>query len=312
MAMDHRAQFSRTTESVGNPGRKEPERPTGSTSPPRDAAGRALDEAGVPDSPAMRELVRTLVEAGHPASPAIVRRLVNVWQDLAPAARPAALALAVRGFLPSPALLALGGLTSPPPSSADRTRRWMASHGDTGQALLAGEGDLVTLLASWVRRLVPREALWGRHLATGEPAASNPFTETEEQDTGLPLEEAWPQGAARLLNPWAPVTLPLAWGPWTGRWTHWEREARQPDEGGAMPGPWRTMLTLEHPERGVIRIVLTGSAQHLDVRLEASDPVIREALAGLVAEAAEHVGRLGWQTGPWLIVPLDEESPDAP
>ncbi|MEB3237723.1 MAG: flagellar hook-length control protein FliK [Candidatus Sericytochromatia bacterium] len=271
----------------------------------QDGADRALEAADIPATPVTRSIVKALAEAGMPATPALLRRLSGTWADLPAEQRQTAVALAARGLIPTPILLALG----PPDKASDRPstrlRAWMEQVGAPATSLLAGEDDPGLVLMAWVARLTPRAAMLARRLDTDAWASDTGDSAIADADA-WPAEEAWPQGFARLVDPAAPWTIPIAWGSWTGRWTHGDRE---PDEArGEDPGErlWRTVLALEHPALGLVRAHLAGVGRRLAVRIEAAHPGLRTALAALVPEVSARLAELGWISPPWSVEPTVE------
>ncbi|MEB3203491.1 MAG: flagellar hook-length control protein FliK [Candidatus Sericytochromatia bacterium] len=280
------------------------EMPSPTTEGP-DGARRALEDAGLPTTPVTRSLVEALAQAGLPATPALLRRLVANWPEIPAELRATALGLAARGLVPTAALLALGVPDQGQPRPVPLIRAWMARLGHPGVTLLAGEGDPLDALMAWINRLTPPEARLARHLR--DASAGDPTHELPRQAGAWPTEEAWPQGHARLLDPAAPWTVPLAWGAWTGHWTHWDRDARSPEGPGDEARPWRTVIILEHPECGRVRLNLAGAGRQLVVRIQAEAPALREALAALVPEVSARVAELGWSGPPWAVGTTDEE-----
>lgn len=293
------------TQGTGRPAPRTPPTEEQEAPPDPDGAARALEGAGIPATPVTRSLVKALAEAGFPATPALLRRLSGTWADLPADQRQTAMALAARGLIPTPILLELGPPDKGPDRPSARLRAWMERVGAPATSLLAGEGDPGLVLMDWVARLTPRAALLARRLGT-DAGASDTSDSALADDDAWPAEEAWPQGFARMLDPAAPWTIPIAWGPWTGRWTHGDRE---PDEArGEDPGerPWRTVIALEHPALGLVRAHLAGVGRQLAVRMEAAHPGLRTALAALVPEVSARLAELGWNSPPWSVEPTVE------
>ncbi|MBM3260020.1 MAG: flagellar hook-length control protein FliK [Candidatus Sericytochromatia bacterium] len=270
-----------------------------------DGARRALEDAGLPTTPATRSLVQAMAQAGLPATPAMLRRLVANWPDIPAEMRATALGLAARGLVPTAALLAQGPPDQGPPRPAQTIRSWMSRLGHPALTLLAGEGDPLASLMTWIDRLTPPEARLARQLR--DPSAGDTFPDPGPRSGEWPTEEAWPQGFARMVDPAAPWTIPLAWGPWTGTWTHWDRDARTSAGPADAEQAWRTVLALEHPECGRVRLHLAGAGRQLVVRIQAEDPALREALAALVPEVSARVAELGWIGPPWAVDATDKE-----